>query len=65
METPDLVDAAELARMLGVKLSTVRAWTSEKRIPFRKFGRSVRYEPAKVLELWQEVSPDGSLPKED
>jgi len=54
MHTEELIDANELAKILGVAPKTVRSWTSARRIPFRKFGRTVRYEPSKVLSLFVE-----------
>jgi excisionase family DNA binding protein len=49
----DLVTAEEVARITKLKLSTIRALTSQRRIPHFKLGRSVRYDPAEILELFE------------
>ena len=46
-----LLTAAELAELLGLKLSTIRQWTSAREIPSIKLGRrSVRYLMSDVLK---------------
>lgn len=40
---PDIMTAAQAARYLSVEEKTIRNWTSEGRIPFKKLGSSVRY----------------------
>lgn len=44
------VTAAVVAEYFGVSLPTVRRWTAEKRIPFRKIGRTVRYSLEEISE---------------
>jgi len=38
----------ELADMLGVDITTVYGWTSDRQIPFIKIGRLVRFDPIKI-----------------
>lgn len=38
----DLLTVPEAAALLRLKPSTIRAWTSQRRIPFVKVGRLVR-----------------------
>jgi excisionase family DNA binding protein len=40
--TSDLLTVPETAALLRLKPSTIRAWTSQRRIPFVKVGRLVR-----------------------
>lgn len=48
-----LLTAAEAAALLGVKVSTVRQWTYQRRIPYVRLagGRAVRYLPSELLRL--------------
>lgn len=46
-----LLDAEGLAARLGVTARFVRRLVEERRIPYLKIGRLVRFEPAEV-ELW-------------
>ncbi len=42
--TETLITAQEAARFLSLSVSTIRAWTSQRRIPFIKLnGKAVRY----------------------
>lgn len=38
----------ELALMLGVSITTIYGWTSDRTIPFLKLGRLVRFEGLKI-----------------
>ena len=38
----------ELAEMLRVDITTVYGWTSDRKIPFIKIGRLVRFDPLKI-----------------
>jgi excisionase family DNA binding protein len=50
--TPELLNAAQAAKLLGIGEKTVRKYTSERRIPFiRLSGRCVRYDAA-ALAGW-------------
>ena len=42
MAENDLLTVPEAAALLRLKASTIRAWTSKRRIPFVKVGRLVR-----------------------
>jgi excisionase family DNA binding protein len=47
-ELPELLDSGELARRLGVTERHVRRLVAERRIPFVKVGRFVRFDQAAV-----------------
>jgi excisionase family DNA binding protein len=49
-----LWDTNECAEYLHVKSWTVRAWVSQKRIPFIKLGRLVRFQPEKITRWLEE-----------
>ena len=51
--TKALLDAKQLAELIGVKVPTVRRWCSYGDIPTVPVGRLVRFKPADVL-LWIE-----------
>jgi excisionase family DNA binding protein len=46
--TEPFVDAAEMAKQLGIHESWVRTEQRAGRIPFRQVGRYIRFEPAEV-----------------
>jgi excisionase family DNA binding protein len=50
---PALLDAPELAKRLGITERHVRRLVAERRIPFVKVGRFVRFNPSAVAE-WLE-----------
>lgn len=43
-----LLSPAELAEALGISIETVYAWTSQKRIPYIKMGKLVRFSRNEV-----------------
>jgi excisionase family DNA binding protein len=45
---PDIMTAAQAARYLSVEEKTIRNWTSEGKIPFKKLGSSVRYKKSEL-----------------
>jgi excisionase family DNA binding protein len=45
---PKYLSPAELSLMLGVSITTVYGWTSDRAIPFLKIGRLVRFEGLKI-----------------
>ena len=45
---PDIMTAARAARYLSVEEKTIRNWTSEGKIPYKKLGSSVRYVRAEL-----------------
>jgi excisionase family DNA binding protein len=54
-----LIDVEELAEWLGVEVVFVRRLVAERRIPFLKIGKFVRFDPGEV-SVWidrQRVSP--------
>jgi excisionase family DNA binding protein len=56
-----LLDIEGLAARLGVSSRFVRRLVEERRVPFHKIGRLVRFDPAEV-ELWihaSKVESDG------
>lgn len=46
--TPALIDLAEVARRLAVNERHVRRLVAERRIPFVKWGRLLRFDPAAI-----------------
>jgi excisionase family DNA binding protein len=51
VSTPPLLDVDGLARRLGVTVRFVRRLVEERRIPYLKVGRFVRFDPAEI-ERW-------------
>jgi excisionase family DNA binding protein len=47
---PGLWTADDVARYCRVSVRTVRQWQAERRIPFLKMRRIVRFDPAAVLD---------------
>ncbi len=48
-EVPRLLDVAELAERLGVTERHVRRLVAERRIPFLKWGRLLRFDPKEII----------------
>jgi excisionase family DNA binding protein len=48
---PELIDVAALAGWLGIEIGFVRRLVCERRIPFIKIGRYVRFDPQEV-QMW-------------
>jgi excisionase family DNA binding protein len=48
-EVPRLLDVAELAERLGVTPRHVRRLVAERRIPFLKWGRLLRFDPNEIV----------------
>jgi len=46
-----LLNYQEVAKILGLKPNTLRAWVSAGKIPHVKLGSSVRFTPQMVQEL--------------
>lgn len=64
----NLIDIGEVARMLGVKVSTIYAWVSQGLIPHIKLNRLVRFSRGEVVEWVQSHRIRGrksSLPEKD
>jgi excisionase family DNA binding protein len=49
MET--LIDIAELGRLTSIKAATLRKYVAQRKIPFVKVGRLVRFMPSEI-EGW-------------
>jgi excisionase family DNA binding protein len=61
-----LLDLDAVAQVLGVTRRHVQHLVSEKRIPYLKVGRFVRFDPAE-LNVWldhQRVAPERSGPRD-
>ena len=48
--------AESLAKALSLSVHTIRKWKAQGRIPYRKFGRSIRYNLNEVIEV---ISKEG------
>lgn len=51
MTSSRLLEIEEMSRFLGVSESTLYGWVNQKRIPFIKVGRLVRFN-AEEIENW-------------
>ena len=49
----ELLTPEEAAEFLSVKLSTIYAWVHQRKIPYLKLGRCLRFSPT-VLQRWLE-----------
>ena len=54
-EHTPLLDTAGLARWLGVEVVYIRRLVSERRIPFVKIGKYVRFDPSEVASWMDEL----------
>lgn len=62
--TEPLWTIEELAAYLGLAKATLREWTCQRRIPFVKLGRAVRFRRSEI-ETWlgqHAVAPHGPRP---
>ena len=50
-ENQSLLSARQAANMLGIKLSTLRKWTYQRRIPCIRLGRRVLYDPKALKRI--------------
>ncbi len=58
---PKLLTIDELAERLGVTHRHVRRLVTERRVPFLRVGRLIRFDPAKIVEWLDDAScPAGS-----
>ena len=61
VELPKLLSMDELAERLGVTQRHVRRLVAEKRVPFLKVGRFIRFDPAEIVEWLDDTRrPAGS-----
>ena len=49
----DLIGVPEVAKKIGAKESTIRAWVFQRRIPHVRVGRLVRFRESEI-EAWVE-----------
>ena len=50
MKEKRLLTVEEVAKLLGVAISTVYGWTSRRKIPFRKAGSLLRFDYEEIIE---------------
>ena len=50
-ENQSLLSARQAASTLGIKLSTLRKWTYQRRIPCIRLGRRVLYDPKALRRI--------------
>ena len=50
------LDAGQLAQYLKLSIATIRKWVLIKFIPYKKFGRAVRFSAAEIQEWMQTKS---------
>jgi excisionase family DNA binding protein len=58
---PPLIGIAEVAALLGVTVRYVRRLVDEDRIPYYKFGRPLRFDPAEI-DAWLARARRGASP---
>jgi excisionase family DNA binding protein len=51
---PELMSIDQLAQRLGITVRHVRRLVAEKRVPYYKVGRLVRFDPAEITQ-WLET----------
>jgi excisionase family DNA binding protein len=54
---PRFLEVEEVAALLRLKPRTIYNMVSQRRIPFRKAGRRVRFDP-KEIEQWTKTNAD-------
>ena len=54
-----LLNVLGLSDLIGVKKPTIRKWVHERRIPFIKVGRCVRFRPSSIEEWLKRSSFEG------
>ncbi len=57
LRLPQFLTVVEVARMLRCKPRTIYSMVSQKRIPFRKAGRQLLFDP-KEIDQWTKTSAD-------
>lgn len=58
---PRFLEVEEVAALLRLKPRTIYNMVSQRRIPFRKAGRRVRFDP-KEIEQWTKTNADKQCP---
>jgi excisionase family DNA binding protein len=56
---PRLLNIDELAEQLGVTTRHIRRLVAEKRVPYLKVGKFVRFDPAEIGEWLDHARPPG------
>lgn len=51
----------DAAAFLNVSVGTIRNWTSAHKIPFVRFGGTVRYKPQHIREWIREVPAENNV----
>src|SRR5881227_1316713 len=59
MNRRNLISANEIATILGIQCQTVYLWVRQKRIPFYRVGRLVKFDEAEVLARFKADVDDG------
>ena len=57
---PQLLSIEELAARLGITVRHVRRLVAEKRVPYYKVGRLVRFDPAEIAQWLESRRVPGS-----
>ena len=58
MTRRNLISANEIAAVLGIQCQTVYLWVRQKRIPFYRVGRLVKFDEAEVLARFKANTDD-------
>ena len=58
MSRKTLISAMEIADVLGIQCQTVYLWVRQKRIPFYRVGRLVKFDEAEVLARFKANTDD-------
>jgi excisionase family DNA binding protein len=58
MNRRNLISATEIAAVLGIQCQTVYLWVRQKRIPFYRVGRLVKFDEAEVLARFKANTHD-------
>ena len=51
MKEPALISITELAKRLGVSINTLYSWVNQRKIPYVKMGRLLRFD-LNDIEKW-------------
>ncbi|HEV7844301.1 MAG TPA: helix-turn-helix domain-containing protein [Pyrinomonadaceae bacterium] len=62
MESEKLLTVAEAAQLLSIKPRTIYAWVAERRIPFSKAGRLLRFDRSELLAWAAAQGEENSQP---
>ena len=62
MTKRNLISANEIATVLGIQCQTVYLWVRQKRIPFYRVGRLVKFDEEEVLARFKAAS-DNQAPE--